>query len=263
MTNESRAAALDAALVQIEKNFPGRLRRLEPGPPNPARQTVAAIAVLAKVPADKLSSFSSIVFMSLGGAWQSSEFRLRAHERKDDAPVRKAETHIRAACDALRAFTPQQRDVFERSFLAAYSYRGINIDLDYGSADMPHGMGMLESMVAALAAITGKSPTFVSSGGGRPKNTFKDWQFRQFVGLLWQTVRKYGGELTFSCKENRGSGTMVDALTLLRPVLPRLIPPALDQKAKTIDRIKRSLGTEAYESFGFDSSASAHPPFFF
>jgi hypothetical protein len=218
-----------------------------------SQQTIAAIALLAKIPPDKLGPFSGTVHSLLIGAWQSSEFRLMAHERKGAALVRKAETHIRAAYDTLRAFNPRQRDVFERAFLVACSYRGLEVE----DTPVPAGLGMLEAMVAALACITGKSPTFEPSGGGRRRKTFKDWQFRQFVGVLWQTVREYNGELSFSCNANKGTGTMVDALNVLRPLLPRLIPPALDQKAKTIDRIKRSLRTETYEIFGFLMSASS------
>jgi hypothetical protein len=230
-------AALKGALAQIGRT--------------PGWCAVDAIARLANIPPDKLRKFSSEAFFMLVGAWQSSEFRLRAHERREDTLVRKAETHIRAAYDAMRAFTPHQQDIFEKAFLVACSYEGFDVEFEDVQNVSSPGVAMLEGMVAALACITGKNPTFGSSEGGRRKKTFKDWQFRKLVGLLWQTVRKYGGELSFSCKQNRGSGTMVDALSILRPLLPRLIPPVLDQRAKTIERVKRSLNTETYEGFGY------------
>ena len=72
--------------------------------------------------------------------------------------------------------------------------------------------------------------------------------------MLWQTVNKYEGELSFSCKENRGSGTMVDALEILRPVFPPgLIPTKLP--AKSIEQVKKTLKVKTY--FGFDFMQSA------
>jgi hypothetical protein len=251
----ARDRALSAALEVIEKKF-GPVARLSPRPPGPSERAIAAIAHLAKIPSDELSFFSGAVHSLLIGAWQSSEFRLKAHERKGAALVKKAETHVRAAYDALRAFSPHQRDVFERAFLVACSYKGFDVEFDVENAPPP-GFGMLEAMVEALACITGKSSTFEPSEGGRRKKTFQDGPFRQFVGVLWQTVREFNGELSFSCNANKGTGTMVDALNVLRPLLPRLIPLALDQKAKTIDRIKRSLKTETYERFGYVMSASS------
>jgi hypothetical protein len=215
---------------------------------------MAEVARLAKVSPERQDRFTGEVFWLLVGAWQSSEFRLTARERKSDALLKKAESGARAAYAALRALSPPQRDVFERAFLVAGCCRELlNADVE---APAGLGLGVLEAMVEAFACITGKSPTFEARGHGRPKKTPNDWQFRTLVGVLWQTVNKYGGELTFSCNANKASGTMVDALNALRPLLPRLIPLALDQKAKTIARIKRTLRTEAYERFAFMSSAS-------
>jgi hypothetical protein len=261
MMGDEKEPALNAALEAIERKFGrGSIAKLEPRPPSPLDLARAEVARIAKIPPEKLRSFSGETFGLILGAWQSSGFRLTAFERKNDALVRKAEAGIRTACDAMRGLGPDQRDALERAFDVAGNYTEI-LPLD---VEAPNGLmfELLEAMVVAFACATGKSPTFAARKSGRPKKTPKDWQFRKLVGLLWQTVREHGGELTFSCNANRGSGTMVDALNVLRPLLPRLIPPALDQKAKTIDRIKRTLKTENYERFGFVQSAShARPPF--
>jgi hypothetical protein len=97
--------------------------------------------------------------------------------------------------------------------------------------------------------VTGSSPEFAARRGrGRPRETIRNWQLQQFVGLLWSIVRKHDGDLSYSCKENKGAGEMVEVLNMFRPLLPKgLIPVVLP--AKTIERIKRTLHTKTYEYF--------------
>jgi hypothetical protein len=260
MVGDEEEPALNAALEAIERKFGhGSIARLKPRFPSPLDLAIAEIMHIAKIPPEKRRPFANVIWSLIIGAWQSSEFRLTALGRKNDALVRKAEAGIRTACDAMRGLRPDQRDALERAFDVAGNYAMI-LPCE---GEAPNGLmfELLEVMVVALASMTGKSPTLVGSTGGRRKKTYKDWQFRKLVGMLWKTVAEYGGELTFSCNANKGSGTMVDVLNVLRPLLPRLIPPALDQKAKTIDRIKRTLKNENYEPFGFVSSAMhAWPP---
>jgi hypothetical protein len=110
-------------------------------------------------------------------------------------------------------------------------------------------------LAEAFAVVTGRSQASAPRKAGRTKGAVGDWQFRCLVGTLWQIVNECGGELTFSCKENRGSGTMVEALGILRPLLPAGFIPNCPS-AKTIERVKATLTTEVYP--GFNSANSAY-----
>jgi hypothetical protein len=206
----------------------------------------AELARRAKIPAANSKKFHGEILGLLIGATQVASFR----ERID---VTKAEKAVRAAYAAVRALGDQQRVLLEDAFyVAAYRemWGGDGYDLsDLGLENA--GIVMLRAWVRAFAMVTGRSPDFAArKGRGRPEETIRNWQLQQFVGRLWSIVRKYGGDLSFSCKENRGTGEMVEILEMYRPLLPKgLIPIALP--VKTIERIKRTLGTKKYEDFGF------------
>jgi hypothetical protein len=206
----------------------------------------------AKIPIANSKKFHGEIFSLLVGATQVASFR----ERVD---VAKAEKAVRAAYAAVRAMSDPQRALLEDAFYVA-AYREISWSGDGCGGDLSDlglenaGIAMLRAWVRAFAMVTGRSPDFaVRKGRGRPEETIGNWQLQQFVGCLWSIVREYDGDLSFSCKENRGTGEMVEVLKIFRPLLPKgLIPIALP--AKTIERVKGTLGTKKYEPFGWISS---------
>jgi hypothetical protein len=214
-------------------------------------KAIAELARRAKIPAASSQAFSSEILMLLLGAVQVASFR-------QQVDVTKAEKAVRAAYDAVRAMSNQQQALLEDAFYIA-AYREMAWSGD-GTGDLSDlglenaGTAMLRAWVRAFAMVTGRSPDFaVRKGRGRPEETIRNWQLQQFVGYLWSVVREYGGDLSFSCKENRGTGEMVEVLKIFRPLLPKgLIPTVLP--AKTIERVKGTLGTKKYEPFGFIAS---------
>ena len=249
-TNER---ALQSAFDAIEKQFgPGAIMRVQKDPVmHQWDKAIAEIVRVAKIPTINSKPFSGTVSSKLWGAEQNAGFFAAAREL-DDGSLEKAEAAIRSAYDAVRALKAPQRNLFEKAFLVAGCCREL---LNEDVAPRTLGLGVLEALVAAFASLSNRSPTFEPrSGAKRPKGTIGRWQFREVVGVLWQTVNKYEGELSFSCKENRGSGTMVDALEILRPVFPPgLIPTKLP--AKSIEQVKKTLKVKTY--FGFDFMQSA------
>jgi hypothetical protein len=268
-------AELALAVKAIEKQFgAGAVAKKIPPTRDQAQEdtAIARLATLAKIPADQerpycrlawkryrpvvscLAEFQGRMFGLLLGARQTALFRAKARGWADNRPVREAERAVRTACDAVRALSEPQRALFEKAFsVAAVGEELIEYDVAPGRA----GLAMLEMLVEAFAVITGRSPTFELRGdrGGRPKGTVGNWQFRNFVGALWQVANECGGTLSFSCKENRGSGTMVEALEILRPLVPPDLIP-LRPSAKTIESVKATLHTEIYWGFKYASNAS-------
>jgi hypothetical protein len=209
------------------------------------------LARRAKIPVANSKKFHGEILDLLIGATQVASFR----ERVD---VTKAEKAVRAAYAAVRALGDQQRVLLEEAFyVAAYRETTWYGDAHGDLSDLGEiaGIAMLRAWVRAFAMVTGRSPDFAArKGRGRPKETIGNWQLQQLVGCLWSIVRECGGDLSFSCKENRGTGEMIEVLKIFRPLLPKgLIPTALP--AKTIERVKGTLGTKKYEAFGYIMSA--------
>jgi hypothetical protein len=263
LADEARERAMERALAPalkaIEKQF-GHLIA-PPRKPSPQderrRAATAELARIAKIPPYARKRFDADVFFLLIGASQTASFREVARKWNDDRPVREAEKAVRAAHDTVRALGEPQRAVFEEAFRAVCECNEIVADGTFDEAPTEVGARILAGMVEAFARITGKSPDFEPGGGrGRPKGTVGNWQFQHLVELLWRAVNEYGGELTFGCKENVGSGTMMDALEILRPLLPPSLMPR-HLPAKTIERVRATLDKKApARRFLFTSSVS-------
>jgi hypothetical protein len=242
---EAAKAAWEAARLAKQEKF---------------RTIEAELARIAKIPAGSVGKFS--IWNLLVGVEQVASFRAAARKWEDDKRVIEAEKTVRAAYAAVRALSPLQQTVFDEALRAICECNEIVGEAGgtYDDDEFPPrevGIRLLAAMVEAFARITGKSPTFeLRRGRGRRKGAIGGWQFQHFVEELWRTVNEHGGKLTFSCKDNKGSGSMVDALETLRPLLPQgFIPKQLP--AKTIGRIKSSLNKKSrYSHFLFTSSVS-------
>jgi len=240
-------AALQLALKTIERRYGAAIvgsRRV----PHKWDAPINDLERVSKIPAEASGAFRGGMLMLLMGAEQAVGFRTAsARERAVNRNMQKAETALRTAYDAVRSMNAKERAAFERAFLVAGGCRELlNEDNPPGTL----GLSVLEALVESFSSISGKSPAFEPRRGSkRPKGTVGDWHFQQFVGALWQTVSENGGVLSFNCHANKGSGTMVEALTIVRLFLPGLIPAELSAKAKTIERIKKTLATQTYPGF--------------
>jgi hypothetical protein len=212
----------------------------------------AELARRAKIPVGVFPKFSGDISRLLWGATQVASF-----QQRDDELI-KAEDAVRAAYDAVRSLSKPQRAVLEDAFFVSTYFvstfeGGADTELELDEIENA-GLMVLRAWVRAFAMITGSSPDFaIRKGRGRPAETIRNWQLQQFVGSLWSIVRKYGGDLSYSCKENRGTGEMVEVLNIFRPLLPKgLIPNVLP--AKTIQRVKHTLRNKTYDGFGYIQS---------
>jgi hypothetical protein len=201
------------------------------------------IASLAKIPADKVTKFQSAGFSLFAGAAQTSDFRQRGGKWDK---LKKAEDALRDAYDAVRALNDSERDLVQQAF---YTSLDLPDDSDVTFVDGLPLLSLLASAVKSFAKITGKSNAFEARGKNRPRGTVTNWQLQQFVGTLWCDIRECGGDLKYSCKENKPYGTMVAALNILRPLFPHLVPNVLP--AKAILSVKNSLQSKSYSGFGF------------
>jgi hypothetical protein len=100
----------------------------------------------------------------------------------------------------------------------------------------------VRDMVTTCSIFTGKNPYREATGGpGKQRGDVRDWPLHQFVRTLWECARDCDGDLTASCKNNEGSGTMFKALTRLQDYFPKkgFIKPVLPDQ--TIANIVTSM----------------------
>lgn len=104
------------------------------------------------------------------------------------------------------------------------------------------GIDRLEMMLGITKLTNpqrGAEPTHPRLGPGKPAGTITDWPFQIFVRDLLRAANSCGGKLTLD--QNRGTGTLLDAIDVFRPCLPeRLVPKALP--LKTMQKIKTKVG---------------------
>ena len=101
----------------------------------------------------------------------------------------------------------------------------------------------IDALANLFSIAVGKSPPQVRSGPsqrGRRKGDVKDLAFREFVHYLLIVTEEWcGGVLTFD--KNYESGTLVDAIEILRRYLPNGVVPR-PLPFMTIERVKRRPG---------------------
>jgi hypothetical protein len=83
-----------------------------------------------------------------------------------------------------------------------------------------------DRLLEALSVFTDNNPFPGPANGGRRKGTRTtvSWHLQQFVECLWEAAHLHGGSLSADHKSPNG-GSMIKALDLLRPVLPKSLLP--------------------------------------
>jgi hypothetical protein len=175
---------------------------------------IVKIARLANITdPKKISEFEFIVRDKIFlGARQASAFRVRGR-REATAKLERAEKAVRDAYAAVLALDGPEHFLFNHAFLIH-------------SPETDDPMWLLAVMAEAFATISNKSPLpFEPRGRTRPKGTVNDWQFQVFVRSLWYAARTYGGDFTFSRKDNKAYGELrTQAILSVKKSLPEHVP---------------------------------------
>jgi hypothetical protein len=187
------------------------------------------LANLASIPQANRPDFYQYI-IDLSGRIKS----IYHYPKNTDAEVIAAAAKVRVAREAIAALSPKQA-----AELAHAMDLGPSWVLDY-ERDALTLVGIVEG---AFNVLTGRRLTEVARKHGRRKGYTAANDFRFFVGQLLLIVHSLGGRLTFNRKKfdrkkDRGGGTLVDVLRLLRPAFPQgLIPEPADLPLKTIGEI--------------------------
>jgi hypothetical protein len=140
---------------------------------------------------------------------------------------------------ALQALTKEQYLVFKVTGMSLHFGEAIK---DGKQMTLSDWRAEVRDMVTACSIITGRNPYRKAMGGvGRQSGDVRNWPLHRFVRTLWECARDCDGDLTASCKNNAGSGTMFKALTRLRDYFPKegFIKPVLPDQ--TIANIVKSM----------------------
>jgi hypothetical protein len=146
------------------------------------------------------------------------------------------ERSIRAAYVATNKLTKGEMDYLEhamqeqwRSMARPNSRAGRAISLMIGALGWRH---TLSGMVKTCTRLTGKNP-YPNGSRGRRSGDITDYPLRSFITGLAVTFMDTGGHLTLDVKGQRG--TWVEALNMLRPLLPKGFIP-IAPPLSTIER---------------------------
>ena len=207
-----------------------------PNPPiNPRldKEVALQVAELADVPSGEIDQFCELVQGTVENVWQIDK---RARSSKQGQALIDAAQAARTLYKAFGKLNQQDRDWVE-SLLARNPWYGGRL------RELP----LIVWRIAHLfSTATGKS----LQGGGaqeavspkRPdwrQRTVKDVTFENFLSHLLVDVDESGGQLTFT--KHGGTGTLIEALDILRPHLPDgVVPKGLP--LGTIQKIKTNYG---------------------
>jgi hypothetical protein len=155
----------------------------------------------------------------------------------------RAELAFRAAREAILALDKRDQVVLRRAFL--YNSSGSLAPYwlppplqDFAGKRIWNRA--LDELLWTFSEFTGSNPfPAPPNGRGRPRGTVGNWQLQKFVEILWETTKLYGGNLYADPKRDDG-GTMIQALELLRPVLPESFLPKV-LPVRTIETIIKNF----------------------
>jgi hypothetical protein len=103
-----------------------------------------------------------------------------------------------------------------------------------------------ENISLALSGLTGSNPwAEPARQRGRRKGSVANWRLQLLVKQLFGAAADYGGELTADHTREDG-GTMIQALELLRPLLPDGVVPKV-MPVSTIEKVIRDYIAEGHQ----------------
>jgi hypothetical protein len=157
-----------------------------------------------------------------------------------DEDMLKAEKLLRAAQDAISALSESQCIIVSRAMSVADPEAGDPTRYDDWTQQIPR-------MLAGIAKITGsaryRSNEATRSGPKRERS--HGLVLREFIRDLWSIAHAHGGNFTVwedpdAAQMDDASGTMVEALHLLEPVLPHgfVSNTELRLSAKMLNRLR-------------------------
>jgi hypothetical protein len=202
------------------------------------------LGVLAGVPAEQRQSFCDLLNWVVGLVWQRDR---RAYGGKPGAALTRAAEAARTLHEALDNLEPDDRAWLEKLWLRTPEYTERLPDVPETAFQLAH----------LLSVAVGKAPPPTRGQtsrprGGRRKGSVKDVFFLDFVRLLFVIANDTGGDLAI---ENEcGTGTMIQALKILRPYLPKGVVPIVPP-AGTLQRLKANpfdYYTPPYGTYSFD-----------
>jgi hypothetical protein len=200
----------------------------------PSAKWLSELADLAGVHADRLHpdhrEYFYVEVVSL-----LREVRRSANQRINSGSlVINVQKKLEAARHAVNELNENERERLARAPILR--------EYPFGNVAVAYWDLILDSMINALAEVTGKDPDLRYNGKrrkpGRPRGPVANYPFQCVVRSLLDLVARYDGRLSFDPK-NGGSGSLIKALNHLRPMLPPgFVPKVLP--LKTIERIKLS-----------------------
>jgi hypothetical protein len=185
------------------------------------------VAELARIPAHERGQFCQRVCDSVQTVWETDR---RAVSSKPDRALFKAAEAARTLNEAICSLNKDDREWVER-IMARSEYQELPREFLLTISLINHmfstAIGESSPLIPGTAVLREKR--------GRRRGAVKDITFEVFIRhlLLWAT--EYDGEFTFG--KNDKKGTLIDALNILRPHLPKgVVPNALPYG--TIQKIK-------------------------
>ena len=86
---------------------------------------------------------------------------------------------------------------------------------------------LLEALDTAFDDVVGRATYDVEGKRGRPRGAKMQWPMHEFVLSLWRLCRHCGGRVTLSNTGGRASGSIVELLQALKPMLPKAFFPSI------------------------------------
>jgi hypothetical protein len=114
-------------------------------------------------------------------------------------------------------------------------------DFNFGTGIEPKGLeeceDVLRNLVAAFAVMTNSDWRPLTNSGPGSRGLNKNWMFENFVATLFSKSARTGRRLTFS--RHNGTGTVLEAIRLLAPLLPPGFVPGPGALINSVRRAKK------------------------
>jgi len=210
-------------------------------PPVLPRDVALRVAGLARVPAQECEPFCDSVCHSVQMVWEQDRRSVSSKPRPGRALVQAAQA-ARALDEAVCSLNKEDREWVDR-LVANHAWLAQEERLR--DSTEPFQINELHRTVWLLSflfntAVGRSSPVLAGTATlhnqrGRRRGTVKDMTFEVFVRHLLLSAAEAGGDLTLD--KNFKKGTLIDALNILRPYIPKGVVPNV-LPLGTLQRIK-------------------------